>query len=259
LNEFISSNIELECQKAQLRENMYAFLASVYLQPVSADLLRQVYDGSLVNGLRELFEEDAVKGMRGYSHSLKSKTIDQEAIELKQAYMNLFAVPTGSYVTPFEDIYRGRSIDGQTHRGPLLGVRAIAAKRIYREAGAQMDGLCKELPTHIGVELSFMRFLCAQEALSLGKELGENESKESSDGIPSQAEVYRGYQLRFLAEHLMHWFPQLNDEIQNKSSHVFYKALAQITQEFLVKDFEILKQNIVITAAKKDRRFQAVH
>ncbi|MEJ2179697.1 MAG: molecular chaperone TorD family protein, partial [Gammaproteobacteria bacterium] len=157
-------------------------------------------------------------------------------------YMNLFVVPTGQYVTPFEDIYRGKTADGQPQRGPLLGVRAIAAKQLYREAGAQMDGICKELPNHIGVELAFMRFLCEREAVSL-IDSSVIEQAESNDF--SQAEIYRAYQIRFLGEHLTDWFPQLNEEIQKNSQHVFYQAIANITQYFLQQDLSRLKQQLM--------------
>lgn len=253
LNEYTISHSELEYELA--REKLYAFLASVYLQPASGEFLKQVREVSLFDSLCELFAENSATQLKAYFQMLKPEAIEQEATVLKRVYMDLFSVPTGAYVAPYEDIYRGKSLDGQTLKGPLLGVRAIAAKRIYREAGARMEETCRELPTHIGVELSFMRFLCAQEIMHLND--GQTQSDDSSDETPSQAEVYRGYQLRFLAEHLTRWFPLLNEEIQHKSGHIFYKSLAQLTHEFLLADFEILKNDMIFSAAENAGRVHA--
>ena len=235
--------IELEEQSAQMREAIYSFLSAIYLQPISEETLQQICNELFLNDLVEVLPCNATTELQRYLLTLDTSNLSKEIVELRQEYMSLFTVPTGRYVAPFEDIYRGKTADGQPHRGPLLGVRAIAAKQPYREAGAEMDSVTKELPNHIGVELSFMRFLCDREAVALSAGLAIDHNS-NDDYTFSQAEIYRAYQIRFLREHLNHWFSQLNEEIQKKSNHVLYKTIANITQEFLQQDLQILKHQL---------------
>jgi len=235
---------ELERQHAQIREAIYSFLGSVYLQPITEASLQKICNELFLNDLNEVLPGDATTELQQFLSALDPSSLAGELAALKKEYMSLFAVPTGGYVTPFEDIYRGKTSDGQPHRGPLLGVRAIAARRLYREAGAQMDGLCKELANHIGVELSFMYFLCEREVVALIDNHIVDQSGASASAF-SQAEIYRAYQIRFLSEHLTHWFPQLNEEIQNKSDHVFYRSISNMTQAYLQQDLAMLKQQLI--------------
>ena len=80
--------------------------------------------------------------------------------------------------------YRGKMGNDRQARGPLLGECAIRVKRMYRAAGTEMEKTCKELLTHIGVELSFMCFLCEMEAEVIVNQEGEtynDQAKKRSD------------------------------------------------------------------------------
>jgi TorA maturation chaperone TorD len=98
-----------------------------------------------------------------------------------------------------------------------------------------MDQACKELPTHIGVELSFMNFLCEREAAA--KTAKEKNGLQDQDQTKIADSVgYRELQIKFLQEHLNAWFPQLNQTIQSKAKTQFYRGLALITEAFLAVD-----------------------
>ena len=116
-----------------------------------------------------------------------------------------------------------------------MGERTIAVRRIYREAGAEMDRKCKELPNHIGVELSFMSFLCEREAAAIRNEEG-NALQDQGKGMAATSGRYRELQITFLQEHLNEWFPQLRQSIQANTKSPFYRGLALITEEFLARD-----------------------
>ena len=126
-------------------------------------------------------------------------------------------------------------MDGRLQRGPLLGERAIAVRRLYQQAGAEMDRACKELPTHIGVELSFMSFLCKREAEAISHEKGDAKPDTEQEETADSAK-YRKLQIRFLTEHLNDWFPRLSRSIQANAKSRFYRGLARITEEFLAQD-----------------------
>jgi len=219
-------------QDAHARADMYAFLAAVYLRPPTPDLMRYLLAEDFLEKLSSLFGEGIVADLKKFAADTHP---DSDFAAVDQEYMNLFAVPTGRYVTPFEDVYWGKTSEGLLKRGPLLGQRAIAARRIYREAGADMDRACKELPTHIGVELSYMSFLCERQAAAIRDEaeqvLPDGEKRTAANSVR-----YRELQIKFLNQHLNAWFPQLKRSIQANAKSPFYRCIAQITESFLAYD-----------------------
>ena len=234
--------------EARARANIYHFLSAVFLSPPEKDFLEHILDKDILNELSTLFGEKVVADLKEFAATAH---LDKDLASFKQEYMDLFAVPIGRYVTPFEDVYRGITVDGKQERGPLLGERAIAVTRIYREAGAQMDGTCKELPTHIGVELSFMSFLCEREASAIRSEeealLNQRKTKATN---PAR---YRELQTRFLQKHLNEWFPQLSQSIQANAKSPFYRGLALITEAFLAQDTASLSVQLY---SERERRTQ---
>lgn len=211
------------------RANMYRFFSAVYLSPPTRALVEQIIDSAFLDDLSVLFGEDAVTELRSFANT---SDVDSALDALGQEFMDLFAVPTGRYVTPFEDVYRGRTADGARVWGPLLGERAIDVIRTYREAGAQLDHNIKELPTHVGVELAFMSFLCEREAAVIDATEG---TRPDCDGS-TDAVRFRDLQRKFLQRHLNSWFPQLSSEIQAKAVSSFYRGLALTTEKFLSRD-----------------------
>lgn len=209
------------------RANMYRFLAAVYRGPLTREALRAARDEEFLDELGRLYGEPAVAELRSFAAG--DGVQDWET--LKQEYMDILAVPTGRYVMPFEDVYRGETLDGRQIRGPLLGERAIAVQRRYREAGAAMDRASRELPTHVGVELAFMEFLCAMEAAE-----PDSTGRAISPGGRGQPDLYRDLQRRFLREHLNAWFPRLSRAIQARARYALYRGLAQLTEAVLERD-----------------------
>ena len=219
-------------QSAEARANMYRFLSAVYLSPIDEGFLQHLVDEEFLDELSTLFGEQTVAELRDFAATV---SVEEDLPFLRQEYMDLFAVPTGRYVTPFEDVFHGRSTEGKEVRGPLLGERAIAVTRAYRGAGAEMDGACMELPTHVGVELSFMTFLCEREAAARsGQDSDAVLDRQNEESAESAG--YRKLQSRFLQEHLNEWFPRLSSRIQASADGPLYRGLAALTEEFLSRD-----------------------
>jgi TorA maturation chaperone TorD len=219
-------------QETKARVNVYRFLSTAYLQPPDEDLVRRILDEDSLSSLCTLFSDRALITLRTLA---AMPDPEWDLPSLRQEYMDLFAVPTGRYVAPFEDVYRGMTPDGTLERGPLMGERAIAVKRLYRAAGAKMEAECKELPTHIGVELAFMGFLCEQQAAALVAGL-------QAPAVGSETSAYGdwlGYhriQRIFLKRHLNDWFPRLSEVIQTYATTPLYRGLALLTEDFLAWD-----------------------
>jgi TorA maturation chaperone TorD len=228
----VQKNGSFAPQDAEARANMYYFLASVYLGPLNQDLVRFIIAKDFLQELGTLFGQDEVAGLIQFASSAE---LDTEIASLKQEYMDLFAVPTRRYVTPFEDVYLGRIPGGKQPLGPLMGQQAIAVRKMYRRAGTQMDRACKELPTHIGVELSFMNFLCEREAAAIRAKEKNGLQHQDQTKIADSA-AYRELQIKFLQKHLNAWFPRLSQMIQANAETQFYRSLALITEAFLAMD-----------------------
>jgi TorA maturation chaperone TorD len=216
----------------QTRQQVYHFLAAAYLRPLTSEALRHLADPGVLQELAALVGEDAIADLKDFWASAGAR-VDEE--ELRQEYMDLFAVPAGRYVTPFEDVYRGASADRKL--GPLLGEHAVAVSRLYRVAGADLDERCTELPTHVGVELAFMSFLCAREAeaeAALGRAIGS--PSNGDEGGRARSAYYQALQRRFLQDHLNAWFSQLSCAIRERAKSGLYRGIAALTQAVLRKD-----------------------
>jgi TorA maturation chaperone TorD len=219
-------------QGAMARSRLYHFISSIYLAPPGKQFLELIQHSNFLEELSLLLGN---RGVAELKESAMAAHPEMNPASLKQEYMDLFAVPTGRYVCPFEDVYRWINSEGTFERGPLLGERAIAVIRRYREAGAEMDRACGELPTHIGLELSFMSFLCEREAAEVCKE-GENTRLSRHKREAMNSSRYRELQKKFLQEHLMGWFPQLSRVIQANTKSPFYRSMALMTEAFLSWD-----------------------
>jgi TorA maturation chaperone TorD len=223
----------------QARERLYHFLAAAFLRPLTPEALHQLTNPEVLNELAQMFGEEAIAALRDHAATSPGEAAAQS---LQQEFMDLFAVPGGRYVTPFEDVYRGASPERKL--GPLLGEHAVAVRRLYRAAGGEVEAHCKELPTHIGVELAFMSFLCAKEAAarcddadaSPSSEADASRSEEDAQRQGCATERYRALQGMFLREHLNAWFPRLNRAIQEQAASGLYRGLAELTEAVLERD-----------------------
>lgn len=65
--------------------------------------------------------------------------------------------------------------------------------------------------------------------------------------------IYRQYQQKFLREHLNSWFPQLNGAIQEKAKSNFYRAMAQLAEEFLACDMTAPELSAISGASEQGR------
>jgi TorA maturation chaperone TorD len=218
----------IAAQDMEVRGGIYRFLSAVYLRPLTPELLRRIVTEDFLEALASLLGAGAVAELRRFA---ARGHLGGDLASLEQEYMDLFAVPTDRYVTPFEDVYWGTTVNGQPQRGPLLGERAVAVIRSYREAAAEMAEACKELPTHIGVELSFMSFLCEREAEAIRS--GDSTPPDEEERVNGASTRYRDLQIQFLQKHLNLWFPQLSRAIQGCARTGLYRGLARITEEFL--------------------------
>ena len=144
--------------------------------------------------------------------------------------MDLFRVPLGSYVTPFEAVYRDeRDVGGKKVRGLMMGPSMLKVQSMYGRAGAGLDKAgYKELPDHISTELAFMSFLCTREY------------KAWTKGMEGEAKDTLNLEKEFMDEHLSKWAPLLCENIRKNTKTSFYGGMATLLENFLRIESEYL-------------------
>lgn len=209
-----------EAACAVARGQLYGFLAGAFLRPPTSQSVSPILDDVVLRQLSEQFGSDAVGELEQF-RSLFDGCWDA----LDREYQDLFTVPLGRYVTPYEAVYRDeRVVDGEVVRGLLFGPSTLAVKAIYRDAGVEMADTVRELPDHIGLELGCMQVLCDAEAR--GREEGDG-------GAVARAQAL---QRRLLQEHLQQWTPRLSERIRANAPGPFYRGIASLTEAFIQQE-----------------------
>ncbi len=205
---------------AEARANMYRFLSAAFLEVPSAAVVAPLLADGFADGLEEMFGAGVADDLRQFVQGFQG---DYAALD--QEFQDLFMVPLGRYVTPYEAVYRDEREVGDTRVGGLLmGPSTLAVKQLYREAGAAISEDFKDLPDHVGLELACMEFLCKAEAQAWDRE--------------DLAGVHRvqGFQKRLLQDHLLQWVPALCARIRERASGPFYRGIAHVTQAYLKQE-----------------------
>lgn len=205
---------------AAARANMYKFLSTAFLEPPSEALLAPLLADEFVGGLAEMFGEGVADDLRQFVRGFQG---DYAALD--QEFQDLFMVPLGRYVTPYEAVYRDEREIGDTRvQGLLMGPSTLAVKQLYREAGAAVSEDFKDLPDHIGLELACMEFLCRGEAQAW--------DQEDLDAVRR----LRDFQRRLLQEHLLQWVPTLCRRIRERATGPLYRGIASLTEAYLADE-----------------------
>jgi len=209
---------------ATARANMYRFLSAAFLEVPSAAMVAPLLADGFVDGLEEMFGAGVADDLRQFVRGFQG---DYAALD--QEFQDLFMVPLGRYVTPYEAVYRDEREIGETRvQGLLMGASTLAVKQLYREAGAAVSEDFKDLPDHVGLELACMEFLCRGEAQAW--------DQENLDEVRR----LRDFQRRLLQEHLLQWVPTLCRRIRESATGPLYRGIASLTEAYLADEAETL-------------------
>lgn len=208
--------------EALARSRTYRFLGSLFLREP---------DDRVIQSMRTL---SAACRRDGQAPGSPANMVEEDPTAIRQDHHDLFRVPGGKYVTPFESVYRGRAVtDGGERPGPLGGPLSAQVERFYRECGLKLDyARFRELPDHVGSELAFLERLCAEEHRAL------------RDGDDDLARGCRRVERMFLERHLNLWVKALSEEIGKKSGTEFYLEVAQLLESFVSDELETLRAEV---------------
>ena len=150
---------------------------------------------------------DLMLGLKGAIDEIDQNS-EQELEDLLWEYTRLFIGPYKLPCPPWESVY--------TSAKRLMMQEAYdEVQDLYNELGLKM-GDPNIMPDHIGAELNFLAVLFGN--------LHNN---------PGKRVYYKDIAKRFLDEHLMRWLPQFISDMEEAANLKFYKALAQVTKDFI--------------------------
>ncbi len=222
---------------ALARANIYNLLASAYAEPPSVRVVRAVADGTLLRAFRDVGLDNAAAELDTF---IIGRDAEDVLEEMEIEYTRLFAAPGTGYVPPYQSMYCDEPHDCDTalpndgkrlDKRQLWGDCAVAAERMYLEAGLSVTGHLRDVPDHIGLELQFMHHLCGREAeaLNAGRSLAAEESVR--------------LQMAFLETQLLPWIDRFCQAVGNAARHPFYRGMASLTSAFVISDVEELRQH----------------
>ena len=204
-------------EEAVSRSNCYGFLALIFRDVPTPELIAQLRTPPLVETLSQLGYE-VTKDVEG-----KLEAVSES---LSEQYTRAFVGP-GPHVLPYASIH----LDGQ---GRLWGESTVWVNRFIEATGLSFRDNWDSIPDHIAVELELMQRLAGHEAeLWVQIESSSPEDKKALD-----ERLYRCLQLQedFLRDHLCLWIPQFCERVLEISASAFYGQMAGLKRSIVSSD-----------------------
>jgi TorA maturation chaperone TorD len=220
-----TENSHLEAARAEV----YKFFAVLLLNQPTPELLGGLLTEQGASALDALFPQHplAARFRKLVEHYSRGTWRDADFL---LDYESLLRVPGDAYIHPFESVYRNQNVaGGKPSRSMILGPHARTVARLYEAEGLGPREDFTELPDHLGVELEFMAFLCAQTAAAL-------EARDSET-----ATAFRCKQHVFLTEHLLTWTPECLGKMKDRAGTPLYRYLAGLLKSYLEEESCSLK------------------
>jgi len=212
----MKKNVQLKdrAEHAQQRSNIYGFLARIYRNELTSDLLAQIKDSSFTEVLSDL----GVQFGDEFFSVPDEELIENHAIE----YTRLFLGP-GQHISPHESIHYERD-DGDW--GSLWGASTVEVKKFVESLGLEYKETDRSIPDHISVELELMQKIIEKEKQALS----ENNGKDALH--------YLKIEHLFMKDHLSKWIYQFCDKVIADAELSFYREMAELTKSFIQTDIK---------------------
>jgi TorA maturation chaperone TorD len=220
-----------QSEQATFRARSYGFLAWLFLEGPDIAFIERMLGEDVGASVASLAAGEGshpmiiagLEEMRGWLmvHGRQPLEELRQELAVQQAWLFKGIAPGYGPPPPYEAVYRrpGAGVDADT----LLSLREF-----YREVAADLPATTRERLDHLGMELDFMRFLCAEESrVWCAKDIEE-------------ARRYHRIQRRFLAEHLAPWVPGYCQRILAEPCAPFFHGLAKVLSGFLAEDAALL-------------------
>ncbi|MES9900541.1 MAG: molecular chaperone TorD family protein [Sedimenticola sp.] len=205
---------------AKSRSEIYGLLTRVFREEPTEAFIKELRGPRLSGAFSEM-EVDL-----GDSFYSDPEPEVRDALVLE--FTRLFIGP-GRHISAHESIF----VEVDSGAGGLWGAKTVEVKKFIETAGLDYEAGFTGIPDHVSVELEFMQKLAEWEA-----DKWIQEDRKS-------AEYCLSVQRMFLGEHLLCWIPQLCDAILDQAELPFYRAMAELTNNYM--EFE--RQSIATDTA----------
>jgi TorA maturation chaperone TorD len=206
------------------RGDLYRVLSGLFLSAPSDQLLCEILSGEFLDGIQAAFGDHVADHFRQFKVKF-----DGDRTTLEQEFNDLFVVPAGRYVAPYECSFREKRLTEQGNLpGLLMGRTTEGVLAFYAEMGAAPDSA--ELPDHVALELGFMRLLVDRERTAW------------QSGRQTEAISLLAKEAQFLTQHVALWVPELCESVLANSRSEFYAGLAKLTQAFIATEMDLLTE-----------------
>lgn len=152
---------------------------------------------------------------------------------LKVEYTRLFLGPFKAPAAPYGSVYLENSAQ-------LMGESTVDARHHYQSLGLDLPEENKEPPDHISIELEFMHVLVIRAITAI-----------NDFNKPLLTETIR-HQHLFMENHLGAWANVFTDAIIQHTESDYYRHLAQLTQEFVQENRQMLLDLVVELEEQED-------
>jgi TorA maturation chaperone TorD len=200
------------------RSNIYGFLAAVYRQELTSELLQQMKD----HRFQEILSTLGMELSNGFFKKPEKELLENLAVE----YAYLFLGP-GKHISPHESVHHKKE-GGQS--GQLWGELTAEVKRIIESSGLAYKSEFTGMPDHISVELEFMQHVVQR----------ETQAWEADDD--KTALLCLKNEKIFVDEHLFRWIPGFCEKVIKTAESPFYREMARLTRSFIKFEKKELKR-----------------
>jgi len=203
---------------ARHRSSIYGFLAAVYRQELTSELLQQMKD----HRFQEVLSSLGVKLNNGFFQNSEKELLENLAVE----YTRLFVGP-GKHISPHESVHHKKE---GVQSGQLWGELTAQVKKIIESSGLMYKSEYTGMPDHISVELEFMQHVVRSEA----------QAWEADDD--ETARLCLKNEKKFINEHLGGWIPDFCEKVVEAADMPFYREMARLTRSFIEFEKQELKK-----------------
>jgi len=200
------------------RSNIYGFLAAVYRQELTSELLQQMKD----QRFQEILSTLGIELSNGFFKKPEKELLENLAVE----YAYLFIGP-GKHISPHESVHHQKE---GVQSGQLWGELTAEVKKIIESSGLEYKSEYTGMPDHISVELEFMQHVIQREA----------QAREAEDD--QAALLCLKNEKQFVDEHLFCWIPDFCEKVIKAAESPFYREMARLTRSFIEFEAQELKK-----------------
>ena len=213
-----NSKIENIKKLAGFRSSIYGFLAGVYRQELTSELLQHMKD----HRFQEILSTLGIELSNGFFKKPEKELLENLAVD----YAYLFIGP-GKHISPHESVHHQKE---GVQSGQLWGELTAQVKNIIESSGLEYESEYTGLPDHISVELEYMQHVVEREA----------QAWEEDDD--QTALLCLKNEKQFVDEHLFGWVPDFCEKVIEAAESPFYKEMARLTRSFIGFEKQELKE-----------------